>query len=146
MRDDPETQFEAFTTAYRLRDLDQCARYFSDDCEYAIFIPSQILPFGGSIVGASAIYDCHVSVDRDFELLKYEPRSLLRKDQQIRTQIEFAFRHRASGEIIDGVMRIEASFRDGKVVIWREFHDCERIEAFMRLCSAREAERNQPAA
>mgnify|MGYP001058377472 FL=1 len=54
-------------------------------------------------------------------------------EEGVRTQIDYAFQHRQSRETIDGVVRVIASFRDGKIIRWLEYQDAERVGAFMRL-------------
>jgi hypothetical protein len=51
----------------------------------------------------------------------------------IRCQVRFTFRHRASGETIDGVMRIVAQVVGGQIVRYREYHDQERLRTLMLL-------------
>lgn len=143
MRDDFEGRFEAFVVAYSLGDLELAASFFALDCAFAILIPAETLPFGGAVIGVPAILDRWMLIARDFELGAYKARAVMTTGEIIRTQIEYAFLHRASGEEIDGVMRIEAMFKDGKIAVWRDFHDGDRIKAFMRLCTAKLAEDRQ---
>ena len=141
MRNDPEGRFEAAVVAYGLGDLELAARFFAANCFFATCIPAETLPFGGAVVGVPAILDRWKLVARDFELTAYKPRAVMITGETIRTQIEYAFLHRASGEEIDGVMRIEAEFEFDKIAVWREYHDGDRIKAFMRLCTAKLAAR-----
>ncbi len=137
MRNDLEGQFEAAVVAYSLGDLELAARFLSPDCAFAIYIPTETLPFGGAVIGIAAVLERWKLAARDFELLAYKPRSIMATGGSIRTQIDYAFRHRASGEEIEGVMRVEAEITDGRIAVWREYHDADRIQAFMRLCTAK---------
>lgn len=137
MRSDPEGRLEAAITAYSLGDLEMAASYFDETAIYAIFVPADTVPFGGEVCGRAQILAKFQHVVQDFEFLRYEPRPILANGDQLRCQIMFALKHRETGEIIDGVMRIEVSFSKGMIVRWHEFHDADRIQAFMRLCKSR---------
>lgn len=135
MRSDPEGILEAGLKAYSLGDLHATIAFFSEDAIYAIYIDREILPFAGEVVGRSAILQIWQDMLLPFELVRHVPRILSCEDDIVRCQVEFAFRHRASGEVIDGVLRIVAQVIDGQIVRYREYHDQERLRAFMRLVS-----------
>jgi ketosteroid isomerase-like protein len=78
-----------------------------------------------------------------FELQRYVPRNITSREDVARCQIEYAFRHRASGEIIDGVLRVVAQITDGRIVRFREYHDRERIRAFMRLVAQSASDKDE---
>jgi ketosteroid isomerase-like protein len=134
MRSDPEGILEGGLTAYALGDLEAAAAYFAEDAQYALYVDQDILPFGGQVIGRTAILGVWRNMSESFELLRYAARNLTVQDDIVRCQVDFAFRHRKSGEVIDGVMRVVAQVEDGRIVRYREYHDQERIRAFMRLC------------
>jgi ketosteroid isomerase-like protein len=134
MRSDPEGIFEAGCTAYALGDLDAAAAYFAEDAQFAIYVDRDVLPFGGQVIGRAAIQDVWRNMHQAFAVLRHAARNFTVQDDIVRCQIDFAFRHRKSGEVIDGVMRVVAQVEDGRIVRYREYHDQERIRAFMRLC------------
>jgi ketosteroid isomerase-like protein len=133
MRFDPEGVLESAVTAYALGDWTAAIAYFAEDASFAIHVDEDILPFGGEVVGRSEIREKWHNVAASFELLRYAPRSITGHDDIARCQIEYGFRHRASGEVIDGVLRVVVQVVDGRIVQFREYHDRERIRAFMRL-------------
>ena len=55
---------------------------------------------------------------------------------RVRLQVEFMYRHRASGEPLSGIFRLVLQFRDGEIIRGDEYHDRARIEAFMRLIAS----------
>jgi ketosteroid isomerase-like protein len=134
MRSDPEGILEGGLTAYALGDLEAAAAYFVEDAQYAIYVDKDILPFGGQVIGRAAIVGVWRNTFDSFELLQHAARNLTAQDDIVRCQVDFAFRHRKSGEVIDGVMRVVAQVENGRIVRYREYHDQERIRAFMRLC------------
>lgn len=123
--------------AYGLRDFELAASVFSEDCIYTIHVPTEITPYGGTIIGRKAILDRLKGIGREFEVLSYEARQIVTSGDCVRSQICYEYRHRASGEVIDGVGRLEATFADGKIVKWSAFHDVDRIQAFLRLCQSK---------
>ncbi|OYW55352.1 MAG: hypothetical protein B7Y80_13700 [Hyphomicrobium sp. 32-62-53] len=133
MRSDPEGILEAAFQAYAMGDLPAAAAYFAEDVIYAIYIDKDVLPFGGEVIGRAAILKVWQDIRLQFENLEYAPRIVSCDDDIVRCQINFAFRHRTSGEVIDGVLRIVAQVANGQIVRYREYHDQERLRAFMRL-------------
>lgn len=133
MRSDPEGILEAGLKAYSLGDLPAAAAYFAEDAVYAIYIDKAILPFGGEVVGRSPMLRLWQDLLVPFELVHHAPRNISCDEDIVRCQVNFAFRHRASGEVIDGVLRIVAQVKDGQIVRYREYHDQDRLRAFMRL-------------
>lgn len=133
MRSDPEGILEAGLKAYSLGDLPAAAAYFAEDAVYAIYVDKDILPFAGEVVGRSPILKLWQDLLVPFELVQHVPRNISCDEDIVRCQVNFGFRHRASGEVIDGVLRIVAQVKDGQIVRYREYHDQDRLRAFMRL-------------
>ena len=133
MRSDPEGILEAGLTAHSLGDLPAAAAFFAEDAVYAIYVDKDILPFAGEVVGISPILRLWQDLLVPFELVQHAPRNIACDEDIVRCQVNFAFRHRASGEVIDGILRIVAQVQDGQIVRYREYHDQERLRAFMRL-------------
>ncbi len=133
MRSDPEGILEAGLIAYSMGDLDAAVAYFAEDAISAIYIDQDVLPFGGEVRGRSAILQQWQQIARAFELTKHHPTLLSCQDSVVRALVQYAFRHRQSKAIIDGTMRIVAQVEDGLIVRYREYHDQERIRAFMKL-------------
>jgi ketosteroid isomerase-like protein len=133
MRSDAEGILEAGLGAYAMGDLEVASAYFAEDAVYAIHIDQQILPFGGEVIGRNAILHQWQEINRAFELVQHNPKIISCNDDVVRVQVQFAFRHRRSGAVIDGMLRIVAQVEGGKIVRLREYHDQERIRAFMCL-------------
>ena len=135
MRSDPEGVLEAACKAYAIGDLSTASAYFAHDVIFAIYIEKDVLPFGGEVRGRAAVLSVWQDILMRFELLEYAQRIINCDDDVVRFQANFAFRHRASGQEIDGIMRIVAQVIDGQIVRYREYHDQERLRAFMRLAT-----------
>jgi ketosteroid isomerase-like protein len=48
-------------------------------------------------------------------------------------QVEFMYRHRATGEMLSGRFRLVLHFEGNVIRRIEEYHDAERVNAFMRL-------------
>lgn len=137
MRIDPEGRFESVIGAYAHGDFELAASYFAEDCHYAIYVPAKPGPFGGVVNGRAAIRERFERIAEEFEAIEYEAHILAAREDRVRAQVFYLFRHRETGEKIDGVGRIEAVFEDGKIIDWRAYHDADRIQAFVRLCRSK---------
>jgi ketosteroid isomerase-like protein len=133
MRSDPEGILEAGLSAYSLGDLEVAAAFFSEDAIFAIYVDRELLPFGGEVIGRSAILRQWQAIAQCFEIVQHVPKVMSSSDDIVRVQVQFAFRHRPSRAIIDGTMRIVAQVANGKIVRYREYHDQDRLRAFMQL-------------
>lgn len=133
MRSDPEGVLEATIAAYSLGDLELAVAYFADDCTFSIHVPEQTMPYAGEFMGRTAILDRLHRMKSIFEVMRYVARPMISHGEQVRGQIDYVFRHRSSGMILDGIMRVVVTVKDGAITDWQEFHDAERIDAFMRL-------------
>lgn len=131
MLTDPEGILEAVITAISLEDIDSTVAYFDTEADFTIHTPGEIV-----FKGHAAITRRLQALIEDFHVDRFAARTILPCDEGLRTQIAYSFRHRATGQTIDGVMRVVASFRDGHIVRWQEYQDAERVEAFMRLVKA----------
>ncbi len=125
---DDEGVFEALATAIALEDIESALFYFHPEATFVVFTPAQLV-----FDGHDSIRQRLQKLTRDFDVTRFALRTILPCEEGLRTQIDYAFRHRESGETIDGVMRVIASFREGKIIRWCEYQDAERVEAFMRL-------------
>lgn len=133
MRSDPEGVLEGALRAYAIGDPQAAAAYFANDVIFAIYIEKDVLPFGGQVLGRSAMLESWQKISSTFALLRFEIRGLIATEETARCQVDFSFCHKASGRIFEGVMRIVAEVEEGKISHYREYHDQDRIRAFMRL-------------
>jgi ketosteroid isomerase-like protein len=136
MRSDTEGVLEAALHAYALSDLPAAAAFFAEDAVYAIYVDQEIFPFGGEVVGRSSILSVWRKLREQFDLVTHKPRNITSADDIARCQVAFQFRHRESGETIDGVLRLVVQIVNGRIVRLREYHDQERLRAFIRLVAS----------
>jgi ketosteroid isomerase-like protein len=123
-------------SAYAAGDRAAMLEFFAQDVAFAVFIPQEVLPFGGGeTFGKGALSDRLQTVGDQFYILRYEGSISGVSGDCVRGQIAYCFKHKSTGEVIEGVMRQVFDLKDGKIVRLHEFHDVERIRAFMRLVS-----------
>jgi ketosteroid isomerase-like protein len=135
---DPAEIVRSMWHAYAGRDIEGTLLYVSPDVAFAIFIPVDIVPFGGGeTIGKAALSErLHMVLDQ-FDTLNYDGTVLGVSGGTVRGHVEFSFRHKRAGEVIQGVMRQVFDVKDGKITRLHEFHDVERLRAFMKLVSFR---------
>ncbi len=126
----------AFWKCSRARDKAAILALFADDVTVAVFIPQEILPFGGGeLTGKAAASDRLQTIFDQFDVLHYEGTVSSATGDTVRGQVAYSFKHKATGEAIQGVMRHVFEVKDRKIARLHEYHDVERIRAFMRLVS-----------
>jgi ketosteroid isomerase-like protein len=121
--------------AWQARDKAATLRFIADDVVYALFVPEEVLPFGGETVGKMAASDRLQTILDQFDTLQYGGRVTRTEGGTVYGKVGFQFRHKLTGEVIEGVMRQVIEVRDGLIVKLSEYHDVELIRAFMRLVS-----------
>jgi ketosteroid isomerase-like protein len=126
-------QFTRFWTA---GDIDSAMLLVAEDAVYVLYISGDVLPFAGETVGRDNIAAALRKIRQDFEYLLYRPLDLVTNGDEVRYQVEFMYRHRASGEVLSGRFRMIMRVENGLLVRTDEYHDRARVEAFMRLFGA----------
>ena len=132
----PEYVLHELYAAYAAGDLDAALGCCTDDVIFALNIPRNVVPFGGEAHGRGDVKTLLMRIAQDFETVSYRPGVITIDGVTGRAQVRYCFRHRESRLEIDGVMRHEIVFENGKVACVREYHDIERVRAFMQLVAA----------
>lgn len=122
-----------FNAAWAAGEVDAAMGWVADDAVYALYISGELLPHGGETVGREHIGAALNQVRVDFDYLLYRPLHLYAKNEVVRFQVEFMYRHRLSGEILSGRSRFVMRVNAGLIVRADEYHDRAKVEAFMRL-------------
>ena len=126
-----------FCAAWERQDLHGALAFIDDDIVYAMFIPQDVVPFGGETRGKAAMADRMRTILDQFAMVRFET-IWFKSDGVIeQTRVAYAFRHRETGETISGVMRLITRVEDGLIHDLKEFHDLEKVRAFMRLIAYR---------
>jgi ketosteroid isomerase-like protein len=114
-------------------DIDGAMQLIAEDAVYTLFIDEGLLPVSGRTVGRVNIESGLRIVRQQFEYLLYRPLDLIPDGNEVRHQVEFMYRHRASGEVLSGRFRMIMRIEGNLIVRADEYHDRGRVEAFLRL-------------
>jgi ketosteroid isomerase-like protein len=133
----PEYVLREFYAAWARKDFDAMFGYCADDVAYAVYLPRGLLPFVGEAQGAITMRAVLEGILETFAVVSFSPYGIAMLGQTGRGQVDFSYRHRASGLILDSVMRHEVMIERGQITCMREYHDAGRMRAFMRLATAR---------
>ena len=129
-----------FNAAWAGGDIDKAISYVAEDAVYALHISGEALPHGGETLGREKIAAALRRVREDFEYILYRPFKLTADDSTVRFQVEFMYRHRDSGEVLNGRFRMVMQVEDGLLTRTDEYHDRAKVDAFMRLVGRRSRE------
>jgi ketosteroid isomerase-like protein len=112
----------------------------ADGVVFALFVPQEVLPFGGETRGKPSVSDRLQMILDQFDTLMYEGKVTRTQGKTVYGRVAYRFRHKVTGEAIDGCMRQVIEVCDGLIVQLSEYHDIELVRAFMRLVSHAAAE------
>jgi ketosteroid isomerase-like protein len=136
MRSDAEATVEGVYRAWMLRDRDAMLAYFTDDAILAQHISTDVLPFAGTTIGKGRLSDRIDMVFRDWDFEEIKLATLTIEGDHVRCHVDFRFRYKPTGDVLDGRMRYVFHVEGGRIVHLDEYHDAPMIEAFMRLTQA----------
>ena len=132
----PADVVRRFTLFWVPGDIDGAIALVAEHAVYALYISGDLLPFAGETAGRANIEGALRQIRTDFEYLLYRPLDLIEQGDEVRYQVEFMYRHRRSGEVLNGRFRMIMRVEDGLIVRADEYHDRAKVEAFLRLfCS-----------
>jgi ketosteroid isomerase-like protein len=123
----------AFNKAWAAGVIESAMAYVAEDAVYTLHLSGDVVPHGGETAGRAAIEAVLRQVRVDFEYILYRPLNLTAEGEIVRFQVEFMYRHRASGEVLSSRFRMVMRVVDGAIVRADEFHDRAKVEAFLRL-------------
>jgi ketosteroid isomerase-like protein len=131
--DSPLDIVARFNKAWAAGDIDAAMAVVGEDAVYRLHLSNDVLPFGGVTEGKTALEATLRKVREDFDYILYRPMSLNADGETVRFQVEFMYRHRASGQTLEGRFRHVMTVREGRIVCTEEYHDRAKVEAFMRM-------------
>jgi len=140
MPDEPAEIVQHLWRVWAKRDKAAAIALFSPDIVYDLHIPEEVVPFGGETRGKAAVSDRLQMILDQFDTLLYAGHVVKVDGEKVHGLVDYRFRHKLTGEVIDGSMRHQILVRDGRIVSLRETHDIEKVKAFMRLVSLRASE------
>lgn len=131
----PEAVVERHWRAWAKQDKQTTLSLCAEDMVFSLYVPEHVLPFGGETRGKPSISDRLQTIIDQFETIAYEGRVRHVDGDTVHGVVHYCFRHRVTGEAIEGDMRHVVVVRDGLMVDFKEYHDLKRVMAFMRLVS-----------
>jgi ketosteroid isomerase-like protein len=132
-RPSPLEIVERFNAAWADGNIEAALAHVAEDSVYELHISGEVLPFGGETVGRDNIAGVLRRIRADWEYILYRPLALAQDGDNVRFQVEFMYRHRASGEVLSGRFRQVMQIENGLIKRTDEYHDRAKVEAFMRL-------------
>ncbi len=123
---------------WRAQDVEETLRHCSDDVVYSLNISEETVPFGGEANGKAACRQVLKMMLEQYDYLRYEPSIVGLSGMVVRVQTSFRFRHRLSGEILEGSMRTVFTTANGLVIRVDEYLDEALVAAFIQLTRHRE--------
>jgi ketosteroid isomerase-like protein len=129
----PADVVRKFSLFWASGDIDSALALIAEHSVYALYISGELLPFAGETAGRHNIAGALRQMRADYEYLLYRPLALTEKGDEVRYQVEFMYRHRRSGEVLNGRFRMVMRIEDGLIVRTDEYHDRAKVEAFLRL-------------
>jgi ketosteroid isomerase-like protein len=129
----PTEVVAAFNATWAAGDIAAALSYVAEDAVYELHISGELVSSGGVTEGRDNIGAVLRKLRAEFEYILYRPFPLNSDGESVRFQVEFMYRHRASGEVLTGRFRQVVRVRDGAIARVDEYHDRAKVEAFMRL-------------
>ena len=132
----PEQVVTRFLQYWIAKDIDACLTLLSATASYTLHIEQSLLPFAGTTTGREEIGRQLAAMLRDWDYLVFRPtpaHAHVDDVSEIHSRVEFMYRHRASGEVIDGFLRLVWCVREGLITEVNEYHDAAMVETFLRL-------------
>ena len=139
--EEPSGILTGFCQAWKTQDLAGALEFVHDDIVYAMFIPQEVVPFGGETRGKPAMADRMRMIIEQFDTLRFEETIIKDENDIGSARVAYTFRHRVTGETVEGFMRLIVRIQNGRMVDFKEYHDVEKVRAFMRLVAHVAADR-----
>lgn len=127
----------SFFASWRVQDVEWTLEHLHDDIVYEIHADTAEHPFFKVMRGKEACRDALFNILKDFDYLKYEPTINSVKGNTVRSSIAFRYRHRPTGEVLEGSRRLVFKLQDGLIARIDGYHDAKLVEAFIRLTKHR---------
>lgn len=133
MRVTDSTLIEAGYASWKAGDFEATMSCFADDVVFAIHLPPEVVPFAGLVRGKEDLARQLMIIFDDFDILDYKPSKIAAIGGSFHSQVQFTYRHKATGLVYEATARHIWRIEDGQIVLFEEFHDMERARAFFGL-------------
>ena len=133
MRAGMTTVLEAAYAAWAAKDLQSTLACFSEDVEFTIHLPPEVIPFAGPVRGRDNLAARLQIIIDEFHFLEYVPLQITPYGEIFHSRVHFHYRHKATGHEYEGRMRHTWRIEGEHIARFEEFHDTERVRAYFRL-------------
>ena len=140
-RDGTPAVADAYLNAWVAANAEGAANHLSVDAIYCRHISRDLIPSGGEARGREDIARALRGFWASFDPLLYKTAGPRWGPSSIRLLAAFIYRHRSSGEILDGRLRLVLTLQDATITRVDEYYDRARVEAFIRLYGAASSRR-----
>jgi ketosteroid isomerase-like protein len=119
--------------AYAAGHLDAFMEMLTDDIAYALYLDEAVVTFAGETHGKASFRERLAQMHQAFEYVLFRPLGVRVSGDVAHCQVEFMYRHRATQEMLSGRFRLVMTVAGERLSRIEEYHDAERVRAFMRL-------------
>lgn len=123
--------------AWRAQDMDWLASYLPEDFSHVVHIPREIHSLGGLSAGKLASVERLRLIAVQFDVLRFDTSDLMIVKDRAAAEIPVRYRHRESGAQLETMIGNFWTFEEGWPVRLVEYHDVDRIKAFVDDVAAR---------
>jgi len=141
----PEFIVRAYFDAWGQEDVERALSYLSPDVDYRMYIDESVVSFAGASLGIDALRARMLDLQRQFELLWQELVSVELVGQQARCLARAEFRHRKTLRVLDLTHRFVFRVVGKEIIEAHEYHDADRIRAFLELVTSETSGQEPPA-
>jgi len=113
--------------------FEDALEFLHPDVVYSLNVTETLSPFAGATRGREAFAQAMRTAREHFEFVLFRPMHYVIEGEHARNQVEFMYRHRASGEMLQGRYRSVWRVQNGLIVSLTEYADTALIAAFMKL-------------
>lgn len=103
----------------------------AEDCVFQSMEPSPRVRFGSAYSGKAGFVRALEDMAADWELVSYRPTRMFADDDAAVVLADVAFRHRATGALVEFDKVDSWRFRDGRIVGFKEYYDTLKADAIV---------------
>ncbi|MEO0730510.1 MAG: nuclear transport factor 2 family protein [Pseudomonadota bacterium] len=113
--------------------LDDMMDFIAPHANHVVHIDGEAVPQLAGVSGRDAMRERFTYLVDSFVFEKFEIDALSQTENTVRAVISYRYRHRATGERIESVMRLVLDWEEAGFVDISEFVDAPAVQAFLRV-------------
>src|SRR5215470_10331874 len=132
--------------AYDQRDAGPMVAALAEDCRYESMEPTKLLRFGSLYLGKAGFLQALADIAADWELVYYRPTRMVADGDSVLVLADVAFRHRATGALVE-IDKVDTwQLRDGLIIRFKEYYDTLQAEQIVKRAAPARARVQGPRA